>query len=77
MWTMMLKSRCNPRSGWRNGLLDQWMSWSKIKLLLTVLFFNCKGSVHYEFYPWSGGKETAVPESFCNVRDAVHRKRPG
>jgi len=49
---MMLKPRCNRRSGWGKGLLDQKarMSPSKIKVLL-VVFFDWKGIVHHEFVP--------------------------
>ena len=63
---MMLKLRCNRRSGWGKGLLVQKkarMSRSKIKVLL-VVFFDWKGTVHHEFVPRGQMVNRVVPGSF-------------
>jgi len=77
---MMLKPRCNRRSGCRKGLLDPpkkgRMCRSKIKVLL-VVFFDWKGIVHHEFVPRDQmvNKEL-YQEVLSRLRDAVRRKRP-
>jgi len=46
--SMMLKTRCNPLSGWGKGHLDQKtrMNRTKIKVIITV-FLDWKGIVHH------------------------------
>ena len=76
--SMMLKPRCNRRSGWKKGLLDQKkarMSWSKIKVMV-VVFFYWKGIVHHEFVPRGQMvNKQLCQEVLARLRDAVRRKR--
>ena len=76
---MMLKSRCNRRSGLGKGLPDQKktrMSRSKIKVMLFV-FFNWKGIVRHEFVPRGQMVNRQLyQEVSARLRDAVRRKRP-
>ena len=76
---MMLKTKCNRRSGWGKGLLDQKkarMSRSKVKVML-VVFFDWKGIVHHEFLPRGQMVNKQLYQEFlAHLRDAVRRKRP-
>jgi len=76
---MMLKLRCNRRSGWGKGLLVQKkarMSRSKIKVML-VVFFDWKVIVHHEFVPRGHMVNKQLYREFlARLRDAVRRKRP-
>ena len=76
--SMILKPRCNHRSGWGKGLLDKkaQMSQSKIKVLV-VVFFDWKGIVHHEFAPCGQMvNKQLCQEVLAYLRDAVRRKRP-
>jgi len=76
---MILKIRCNGRSGTGKGLLNQKkarMSRSKIKVML-VVFFDWKGIVRHEFVPRGQMVNRQLyQEVIARLRDAVRRKRP-
>jgi len=75
---MMLKQRCNRRSGWRNGIIDlkkARMSRSKFKVML-VVFFDWKGIVNHEFVPRGQMvNKQLYQEVLTRLRDAVLGKR--
>ena len=76
---MMLKPRCNRRSGWGKGFLDQKnkarMSRSKIKVILDVCF-DWKGIVHHEFVRRGQVVNKQLYQKVVtSLRDAVRRKR--
>ena len=49
---MVLKPRCNRRSGWGKGLLDQTSTDDSVKDQGDVRYvFDWKGIVHHEFVP--------------------------
>ena len=72
---MMLKPRCNHRSGWGKSLLDQKarISRSKIKVML-VVFLGEKGIVRHEFvrHGQMVNKQLYQEVLVC-LRDAVSR----
>ena len=76
---MMLKSRCNRRSGWGKGLLNQKIARiyrSKIKVMLDV-FFDWKGITHHEFVPRGQMvNKQLYQDVIARLRDAGRRKRP-
>ena len=78
---MMLKPRCNRRSGWGKGLFDPppkktRMNRSKIKVLL-VVSYDWKGIVHHEFVPRGQmGNKQLYQEVLALLRDAVRRMWP-
>jgi len=75
---MMLKPRCNSRSGWGKGLLKKKtrMSRSKIKVIL-VGFFDWKGIDHHEFVPRGQMvNKQLYQEVLASLSEAVCRKRP-
>ena len=78
---MMLKPRCNRRSGWGKSLL--WGGKKKKKKhththsVLLVVFFDWKGIIHHEFVP--GGQmvnKQLYQEVLARLGDVVRRKRP-
>ena len=75
---MVLKPRCNRRSGWGKGLLDQKRTDESVKDQGDVgCVFNWKGTVHHEFV--SRGQmvnKQLYQEVSARLRDAVRRKRP-
>ena len=75
---MMLKPRCNRRSGWGKGLLDQKKartSRSKIKVLL-VVFFDWKGLFNHEIVQRGQMVNTQLYQDvLVRLRVVVRRKR--
>jgi len=75
---MMLKPRCNRRSGWGKGLLEQKDTDESVKDQGVVgCVFGWKGIVHHKFVP--RGKmvnRQLYQEVLARLRDPVHRKRP-
>jgi len=75
---MMLKSRCNRRSGWGrvSSTKNARMSRSKIKVLL-VVFFYWKGIFHHEFLPCGQMvNKQRYQEDLARLSGVVHRKKP-
>ena len=75
---MMLKLKCNRRSGWGKGLLVQNSTHESIKDQGDVgCVFDWKGIVHHEFVPRGQmGNKQLYQEILARLRDAMRRKRP-
>ena len=74
---VMLKPRCNRRSGWGKGLLDQKSTDQSFEDQGFIGFFYWKGIVHHEFLPRGQMVNKQLYQEFLvRVRDAVHTKRP-
>ena len=77
---MTWKRRSNLHSGRAKHLPDSKKARqvrSKIKVLLTVFFFDASGVVHYEYLPeGSTVNQTYYIEVLKRLRDAIRRKRP-
>jgi len=73
---MMMKPRCNRRSRWGKGLLDQkTTNESKIKVMLVALLWMERRCPSWICTTWSDGKQF-YQEVLARLRDAVLRKRP-
>ena len=76
---MVFKPRCNRRSGWGKGLLDQKQRGRVLKRskCCWLYFLIRKDYRSWICTTWSDRKEAFVPGSFivC-LKDAVRRKRP-
>ena len=75
---MMVKPRCNRRSGWGKGLFNQKSTGESVKDEGVVgFFFYWKGTVHHEFVPRGQMvNKQLYQEILARLRDAVRRKRP-
>ena len=78
---MMLKPRCNRRSGWGKGLLDQKSTDESVKdqgvagCCCCCFFLLERHCPLWIYTTWSDGKQL-YQEVLARVRDAVRRKRP-
>jgi hypothetical protein len=75
---MMLKPRCNRRSGWGKVLLDQKSTDESVRDKgAVIVFFDWRRFVHHEFVPRGHmANQQFYQEVLARLRDAVRRKIP-
>ena len=75
---MMLKPRCNRRSGWGMGLLDQKNTNKSVKDqgVVGCVFWLERHCLSWICTTWSDGKQTVVPGSFSAFEGCCARKGP-